>query len=40
MIIKRIYDDNSQSYVDNYIIDKVPLLTIYGSLITIKKSKY
>ena len=35
MIIKGIYDDNSQSYVDSYIIDKVSPLTIYDSLITI-----
>ena len=44
MIIKGIYDDNTQSYIDNYIVDKTSPLTIYDSEITIsykeKKHSY
>ena len=35
MIIKGIYDDNSQIYIDNYIIDKILPLTIYDTNIII-----
>ena len=35
MIIKGIYDDNTQSYIDNYIIDKNSPLTIYDSELAI-----
>ena len=35
MIIKGIYDDNSQKYIDNYIIDKILPLTIYDTNIII-----
>ena len=36
MIIKACYDDNTESYIDDYIIDKTSPLTIYDSKITIK----
>ena len=35
MIIKGIYDDSTQSYIDSYIVDKTSPLTIYDSEITI-----
>jgi protein tyrosine/serine phosphatase len=34
MIIKAIYDDKTQTYVDNYIIDKTSPLSLYDSHIT------
>ena len=39
MIVKAIYDDNSESFIDNYTIDKINPLTIYDSKIIITYSE-